>query len=394
LWRWFFNPKKDRIHTQETIFNVRIILMSSKTKPIDRILLFTVLTLLVLGLIIFLSASLGLLARDGVRLGSVAFNQIFFGLFLGGLVCFTFANIPYRFLGAYSVWLYLLGIILTFAVLIPGVGIGINGAQRWIMLGPLSFQPSEFLKIAYILFLAMWFSSFKTRIDTFKFGLIPFLAISGLAALPLVLQPDMDTTLIMLSTGFVVYLVAGAKMQHLAILAVIGLIGAGAIIAIKPYVLQRVTTFLNPAENSLTSGYQIQQSLIAIGSGNIVGRGFGQSIQKFNYLPEPTSDSIFAVASEEFGFVGSLIIIALFFTLLFRGVQLSNHSLDTFGGLVMLGIVIMIVSQSFLNIASMLGLFPLSGLPLLFISKGGTALFFTLFATGIIFNISRYQQKI
>jgi len=368
--------------------------MPSKTKHIDKILLFTILSLLVLGLVIFLSASLGLLARDGVRLGSVAFNQIFFGIFLGGIVCATFANIPYRFLGAYSVWLYVIGIILTFAVFIPGIGITFNGAKRWIMLGPISFQPSEFLKISYILFLAMWFSSFKSKIQTFQFGLIPFLAISGLAALPLILQPDMDTTMIMLLAGSAMYLVAGADKRHLAILVVIGLIGAGAVVAIKPYVLERITTFLNPAENSLTSGYQIQQSLIAIGSGGILGRGFGQSIQKFNYLPEPTSDSIFAVASEEFGFVGALIIIALFFILFIRGIQLSNRSVDTFGGLVMLGIVILIVSQSFLNIASMLGLFPLSGLPLLFISKGGTALFFTLFATGIIFNISRYQQKI
>lgn len=368
--------------------------MNSKTKHIDKVLLFTVLSLLVLGLIIFLSASLGLLARDGVKLGSVAFNQIFFGIFLGGIICVTFANIPYRFFGAYSIWLYALGIILTFAVLIPGVGMEFNGARRWIMLGPVSFQPSEFLKIAYILFLSMWFSSFKNKVETFRFGLMPFLIISGLASLPLILQPDMDSTMIMLFSGFVIYLVAGAKKSHLAILAIIGLMAAGAIVAVKPYILQRITTFMDPAANSLTTGYQIQQSLIAIGSGGVFGRGFGQSIQKFNYLPEPTSDSIFAVASEEFGFIGALIIIALFFTLLIRGVQLSNRSLDTFGGLVMLGIVILIVSQSFLNIASMLGLFPLSGLPLLFISKGGTALFFTLFATGIIFNISRYQQKI
>lgn len=368
--------------------------MNSKTKPIDKILLSIIISLLVLGLVIFLSASLGLLARDGVKLGSVAFNQIFFGIFLGGIICIIFANIPYRFLGAYSIWLYIFGIILSFAVFIPGIGFEFNGARRWIMLGPVSFQPVEFLKISYVLFLAMWFSSFKSRIETFRYGLLSFLVISGLAALPLILQPDNDSALIMLGTGFIMYWVAGAQKKHLLILFTIGLIGAGSVLMVRPYVLDRVTTFLNPAENSLTTGYQIQQSLIAIGSGGIFGRGFGQSIQKFNYLPEPISDSIFAVASEEFGFIGSIIIVALFFALFVRGIQLSNRSLDTFGGLVMLGVVIMIVSQSFLNIASMLGLFPLSGLPLLFISKGGTALFFTLFAVGIIFNISRYQQKI
>jgi cell division protein FtsW len=368
--------------------------MSTKTKSVDRILLFTVLALVILGLIIFLSASLGLLARDGIKLGSVAFNQIFFGIFLGGIACLTLSNIPYRFLGAYSVWLYILAIIITLAVFIPGLGVEFNGAKRWILIGPLSFQPAEFLKISYILFWAMWLSSFKNQIQTIKCGLLPFIIITGLASLPLLLQPDIDTIMIMGFVGFIMYFVAGAKKTHLLTLLVLALMAAGAIVAIKPYVLDRITTFINPAENSLTSGYQIQQSLIAIGSGGVFGRGFGQSIQKFNYLPEPTSDSIFAVTSEEFGFVGALIIIALFFTLFIRGIQLSNRSVDTFGGLVMLGIVILITSQSFLNIASMLGLFPLLGTPLLFISRGGTALFFTLFATGIIFNISRYQQKI
>jgi cell division protein FtsW len=368
--------------------------MHSKSKHIDKVLLFTILSLLLLGLIIFLSASLGLLARDGIKLGSVAFNQIFFGIFLGGIVCILFANIPYRFLGAYSVWFYVMGIILTFAVFIPGIGIEFNGAKRWILVGPLSFQPSEFLKISYILFWAMWLSSFKSQIKTIKYGLFPFLIITGLASLPLLFQPDMDTIMIMGSVGFIMYFIAGAKKTHLLTLFILALFAASIVVAVKPYVLQRITTFIDPAANSLTSGYQIQQSLIAIGSGNIFGRGFGQSIQKFNYLPEPTSDSIFAVASEEFGFIGALIIIALFFTLLIRGIQLSCRSLDTFGGLVMLGIVILMVSQSFLNIASMLGLFPLLGTPLLFISRGGTALFFTLFAAGIIFNISRYQQKI
>ena len=367
--------------------------MHPRSKHIDKPLLIIIISLLVLGLIIFLSASLGLLAREGIKLGSVFFNQIFFGLFLGGIVCVTLANIPYRLLGQYSIWIYLIGIILTFSVFIPGIGFEFNGARRWVLLGPISFQPSELLKIGYVLFLAMWFSSFKGHISNLKHGLGAFLVISGLAAAPLLLQPDMDTILIMLLAGTVMYVVAGAKKRHLAILALLGLVGAASMVMIKPYLLDRVTTFLNPGENSLTSGYQVQQSLIAIGSGQFFGRGFGQSVQKFNYLPEPISDSIFAVASEEFGFLGALVIIALFMSLLVRGVQLSTKSLDTFGGLVMLGIVIMIVSQSFLNIASMLGLFPLSGLPLLFISKGGTALFFTLFATGIIFNISRYTTK-
>jgi cell division protein FtsW len=352
--------------------------MTSKSKNIDRILLFTIIAIVAYGLIIFFSASLGLLARDGVKLGSVAFNQLFFGIFLGGLACLIMANVPYKLLGKYSFWFFIISLILTFCVFIPGLGFEFNGAKRWIMLGSISFQPAEILKISYILFLATWFSSFKAHITTFKFGLLAFLIISGIAISPLLIQPDMDTTFVLVLSGIAIFWVAGAKKTHLLILIIIAILGASSVVLIRPYVLDRIMTFINPSENSLTSGYQIQQSLIAIGSGGLYGRGFGQSIQKFNYLPEPISDSIFAVASEEFGFIGSLIIISLFLILLIRGLQLSNRSLDTFGGLVMVGIVIMIFSQSFLNISSMLGLFPLSGLPLLFISKGGTALFFTL----------------
>lgn len=368
--------------------------MKSKSKRIDRVLFITVMLLIVFGLIIFFSASLGLLARDGVKLGSVAFNQLFFGIFLGGIACLIVSNIPYRFLGAYSIWFFVIGLILTFCVFIPGFGFESGGAKRWIMIGSISFQPAEILKIGYILLLATWFSSFKSRINTIKFGLLPFCIISGIAILPLLLQPDMDTTFILIFSGISIYWMAGAQKKHILLLLIMAILGAFIVAMFRPYVIERIKTFLNPAENALTSGYQVQQSLIAIGSGGLYGRGFGQSLQKFNYLPEPISDSIFSVASEEFGFIGSLIIISLFLILLIRGLQLSGKSLDTFGGLVMVGIAIMIFSQSFLNIASMLGLFPLSGLPLLFISKGGTALFFTLFAVGIMFNISKYQQKI
>ena len=157
--------------------------------------------------------------------------------------------------------------------------------------------------------------------------------------------------------------------------------------------MDRVLTFINPASDPLASGYQVQQSLIAIGSGGLTGRGFGQSIQKFNFLPEPIGDSIFAVIAEEFGFIGALFLIFMFVALLIQSVRISLLSKDSFGGLLILGIAILIVSQSFLNIASMLGIFPLSGLPLLFVSHGGTALLFTLAASGIMLNISRFKKQ-
>jgi cell division protein FtsW len=196
----------------------------------------------------------------------------------------------------------------------------------------------------------------------------------------------------MIFSGLCMYIVAGAKMRDLGIIVLIGVIGLAGLFATRPYIKERFMTFLNPAENSLGAGYQIQQSLIAIGSGQVFGKGFGQSIQKFNFLPEPIGDSIFAVAAEEFGFVGSITLIFLFIYFAMRGFKIAANVPDSFGMLLTVGLVVLIISQSFMNIAAMLGIIPLSGLPLLFVSHGGTALFFTLFAIGILFNISKHQK--
>jgi cell division protein FtsW len=198
---------------------------------------------------------------------------------------------------------------------------------------------------------------------------------------------------IMLLAGGVMYFVSGSNFKHILLVGVLGLIAILTIIFSRSYIMERIVTFINPASDPLTSGYQIQQSLIAIGSGGFSGRGFGQSIQKFNFLPEPIGDSIFAVISEEFGFLGATFLILMFVALLIQSVRISLMSRDSFGGLLMIGIAILIVSQSFLNIASMLAIFPLSGLPLLFVSHGGTALLFTLAASGIMLNISRFKKQ-
>jgi cell division protein FtsW len=177
------------------------------------------------------------------------------------------------------------------------------------------------------------------------------------------------------------------------ILAMIGAMGIGVLAIERPYLMSRFTTFLNPGQNSLTSGYQIEQSLIAVGSGGLTGRGFGQSIQKFNFLPEPIGDSIFAVASEEFGFIGAVGIVLLFVFFAFRGLKIAGRVPDNYGRLITVGIVIMIVSQAFVNIGAMVGILPLSGIPLPFISHGGTALFMTLAEIGIVLNVSKSMRK-
>jgi cell division protein FtsW len=182
-------------------------------------------------------------------------------------------------------------------------------------------------------------------------------------------------------------------MRHIGIVALVLLIGLGVLIWTKPYLAARVATFLNPAADPQGAGYQIQQSLIAIGSGGALGRGFGQSVQKFSYLPEPIGDSIFAVAAEEFGFIGGAALVLLFLFLILRGLRLTARAPDPFSGLLALGIVILIGASAFTNIASMLGVIPLSGLPLAFVSHGGTALVIALVEAGILLNISRYQRQ-
>jgi cell division protein FtsW len=213
-------------------------------------------------------------------------------------------------------------------------------------------------------------------------------------AIALLTQPDTDTFVVTITAALLMYMVAGAKWKHFFIFIFLGAIALAGLIYAKPYLRQRVETMLNPKINNQTSSYQLSQSLIAVGSGGLSGRGFGQSIQKFHYLPEPIGDSVFAVAAEEFGFVGSLLILIVFILFGLEGLKISSNASDNFGRLLSLGIVILIVSQAFVNIAGMIGVLPLMGIPLPFVSHGGTALLITLVEAGIVMSISRGSKKI
>ncbi len=187
--------------------------------------------------------------------------------------------------------------------------------------------------------------------------------------------------------------VSGVSWKKIIGIVVIGIAGVVILALFRPYLMSRIKTYINPSSDSQGSSYQLQQGLIAIGSGGIFGRGLGQSVQKFNYLPEPQGDSIYAVIGEEFGFIGSALLVVLYVFLAIRGYKIAMQSRDVFGQYLVIGIVTVLVSQSFLNMASLVGLFPLTGVPLVFISQGGTALFIALFASGIVLNVSRYQKK-
>ncbi len=361
-------------------------------KSIDAILLTLIVILVVGGFFIFTSASLGLLARGGASFGSVAFSQFFFGIIGGGAALFATSTIFYRNWRQYAFYIYVATAIFTLAVFIPGLGMTHGGATRWLDLGFTTIQPSEVFKIGFVIYIATLLSGTHKQIETWRYGVLPFIGVLGVTGLIMLSLPDTDTFLIMAAAGTAMFVTAGAKLKHITALALSGILLLAIVAFSRPYIMERITTFLDPNADQLGSSYQINQSLIAIGSGGWFGRGYGQSIQKFEYLPEPIGDSIFAVYAEEFGFLGSFILVSILAIFTFRGFKIATHSPDLFGMLLVVGFMTLIVTQAFLNIAAMAGIAPLSGLPLPFISHGGTALLTTLAMLGIVLNVSKYQN--
>jgi cell division protein FtsW len=358
---------------------------------IDKVFLLSVVLLTLAGFLVFSSASLGLLARDGASFQSVALKQTM-SLALGIFAFYIMSRINYKYIRKYAFYIFIFSFLLNLLLFIPALTLNHAGASRWIDLKFITFQPSEFLKIAFIIYFAAWLATAKEKVQSFSSGIVPYLIIMAILGGLLLFQRDMDTFIVIGSTGIIMLFSAGAKIRHLILIVIIGGLIVGAVAYSRPYIRVRLMTYFNQGQDAQGAGYQIRQSLIAIGSGQLAGRGFGQSVQKFNYLPEPIGDSIFAVQAEEFGFIGSIVLILFFLLFLFRSFKISVRSPDIFSGLTSIGIAILIIIESFMNIASMLGLIPLSGMPLLFISHGGTALILTLGAAGIIANISKYQK--
>jgi len=358
----------------------------------DRIFSMLVLGMALAGLAIFSSAALGLLARESSSVSKDILFQSGLGLGLGLIALVAARAISFVWIKRYAPYIYALALLFTALVFVPGIGFHYGGATRWINLGFTTVQPAEFLKIGFVLALAWWLAPRARQLTQLKKGLIPFIAILAVPAAILLAQPNTSTTLLMIATGAVMYFAAGAPWRDFGILVLIAVAALSTIIFFRPYAIERINTFLNPSENSLSSGYQSQQSLIAIGSGGLLGRGFGQSVEKFNYLPEPSGDSVFAVFAEETGFVGAIILLALFVALSARGIVIAGNSHDLFGGLVALGFSSIIIIQAFINICAMLSIIPLTGLPLPFISHGGTALMATLIMCGFILNVAAHRK--
>lgn len=321
-------------------------------------------------------------------------HQVLFGVLPGAVLCFIASRIDYHYWRRFAFFFLVLSVALLVLVFIPGIGYSYGGAHRWMHLGKLLFQPSEVVKLTFLLYLGVWLSSKgEKNVKDFSLGFIPFLVLLGIIAFLVILQPDVGTMGIIAIIAFSMYVVAGARLSHV-MLAFVGAI-AMFLLLIKTaaYRLQRFMTFLHPELDRLGIGYHINQALLAVGSGGIFGRGFGHSRQKFAYLPEVTGDSIFAIIAEEMGLVFSFLLILLFMALAWRGLHIASRAPDQFGKLIVVGIISWITFQTFVNIGAMLSIVPLTGIPLPFISYGGSSLLVLMTAIGIVLNVSRQARR-
>ena len=357
----------------------------------DLMFLLSIALLLFFGLLFLSSASSSL--AFGQREQDVYFfvkQQITHGL-IPGLVLFYLAlRIDYHRYQAYSRWFFYACIFLLLIVFIPGLNLAGATARSWIDVGPFSLQTSEFVKLFFVLFLAVYLEEKKDDLTNFKLGVWPFLFYLGIVSFLLILQPDLGTLSIIISSALAMYLAAGMRFKHFSAIILAGLLALALMIKAAPYRLARLTAFLHPDFDPQGISYQIRQALIAVGSGGILGLGFGSARQKLSFVPEPAGDSVFAIIAQESGFIFSTLFICLFAFFLYRAFKIVKSSPDNFAKLATLGITIWLSAQIFLNIGSIIGLLPLTGVPLPFVSLGGSNLAITLLAMGIMANISKY----
>ncbi len=381
-------------------------LKAKKNYSPDYVFISCIVLLTVFGLVMLSSAS--------SDLGKLKFNdtfyylkhQLIYGLTLGIAGFLTTFLIHYRFWQKLAFPLLLLSVLSLILVFTP-LGFSHSGANRWLNLGPLSVQPAEFLKLTFIIYLSAWLSPSASlgtgskkgkglvRQKNLFSGYLPFLIISGVIAFLILIQPSTTTVAIIMAAGLLVYFVSGARLSFVLGTILLGLTCLALVVFITPYRFERVETYFktligSQSIDSQAQGYHLDKAKMAIGSGGVFGVGFGKSTTKFKYLPEPIGDSIFAVIAEEFGFIGSIILIGTFLTLFIRGIIIAKKSRDQFAALTTTGFVSIIAIQTFIHIAANSGILPLTGVPLPFISYGGTSLAIFLTMAGIIGNISRY----
>lgn len=367
--------------------------------PADKKLLFAFFALLILGLFFLTSASA---VSSYIRSGHTYYfllRQIP-ALIIGLGFFYLFYKIDYHYWRKIASLSLLLSIVLLILVFIPALSLEIGEARRWISLFGFSFQPTELVKLTFLFYLATWLEAKKGELRNFESGTIPFIFTVAIISVLIMLQPDFGTLTIILFSAIVAFFVGGGNYKHLFIIFLMGTIILGAFFYSRiqtsregSYIRTRIDCYLDPSYDRQRDCYQINQSLIAVGSGGLLGRGLGESRQKYLFLPEVAGDAIFPIIAEEIGFIFSLALILLFLFIFYRGYKAARYSPDLFGRVLAVGILTWLSVQTFFNIGGMINLIPMTGTTLPFISHGGSSMIASMAAMGILLNISRYKTK-
>src|SRR3989344_5931501 len=356
-------------------------------------LLILIFILVVFGLIILLSAG----SVEGQRKFNSSYyyfyHQILNGVLPGVFLLFVFSKIKYKFWRKLSLPILILSLLMLIAVFLPSLGLSAKGATRWLKLGFLNFQPAEILKFGLIIYFAAWFSGRSEKIENWSYSIFPFFIILGFVGLLLALQPDIGTFGIVALIALSMYFFAGAKTKHFLTLIAVLSAGLFILVNIAPYRFARFLTFFKPMIDPQGISYHINQALMGIGRGVIWGVGFSQSQQKINFLPEPVGDSVFVILAEELGLIGAGGLIILFLALSLQILKIARNAPDRFSQLLLFGIVVWIAGQSFINIGAITGLIPLTGIPLPFVSYGGTSLAMILSSLCIAVNVANQKKN-
>lgn len=310
-------------------------------------------------------------------------------LILGYIVMFIIAKFPYQKYKKLSNIIFFICLVMLILVLIPGIGTIRNGSRSWFGIGSLGIQPSEFTKIGLIIFTSKYLSNNTKDLKNIKKGVLPILGVLFLVFALIMLEPDFGTGVVIVITIIVLLFISGVKMNFFIKLGILGLLGVAILVIIEPYRMERIVSFINPWSDPLGSGFQIIQSLYAIGPGGLLGLGLCNSIQKHFYLPEPQTDFIFSIISEEFGFMGVLIVSSLFITIIYCGFKIAMNCEDYFGKYLAFGITFGLAFQTMLNLMVVVGLIPVTGVTLPFLSYGGSSLLISLISIGILLNINK-----
>lgn len=352
----------------------------------------TVMMLLVLGLVMILSASsVSSFATYGSSFQF--FNKQLMWAAIGVVSFIAFSNIDYKRLKGWGYPAFCGSFLLLVAVMIPGVGVSVGGSVRWIGIGPLTFQPSELAKLAFVLFAADVLARKKERnLRSFSHTVVPLIPAMGVLAVLVMAQPDLGTTILLGAIGLGMLFVAGTPLRYIALIGSSGAILATAAAFSADYRRARILAFLNPWADPLNTGYQTIQSLIALGSGGWFGVGLGASRQKWSYIPNSHTDFIFAILGEEMGIFGTLVVVGMFAFLAYLGIRTAAKAPDRFGMLLASGITVWITVQALVNIGAVTASLPITGVPLPFVSFGGSSLVLTLISAGILVNISRQAR--